>query len=623
MGKLTPLDKIKEALRQIPHYPRTLRLIWEAAHGLTIAWAFLLLIQGLLPVATVYLTKVLINGLVSLPRTGFSWQAIGPVLLPAALMGSVLLLGEITQSILDWVRSAQAEFIDDYVTNLIHEKSAAVDLAFYESPEYYDHLHRARSEASSRSLALLESSGSLVQNTITLISMAAVIIPYGVWLPAILFLGTFPALLVVVRYNSKYHRWWERTTTDRRWAQYYDHLLTNSAVASEIRLFDLGNYFQSFYQSIRRRLRSERLQLIREQSLSRLLAGGIALIATGVALFWIAERFFQGLFTLGDLALFYQAYNLGQNLMRSLLGNVSQIYTNSLFLSNLYEFLGLESQIPAPNHPAPAPSVLKNEIAFRNVKFSYPGSETRVLDNFNISFPAGRITAIVGQNGAGKSTLVKLLCRFYDPEEGIINLDGIDIRDLTIEALRQMITVMFQLPVPYYATAAQNISMGDLSIGTNQTAIETAAIDAGADEIIKRLPKGYATLLGKLFIGGSELSVGEWQRIALARAFIRKAPIMILDEPTSSMDPWAETDWMSRFRTLTRGCTTILITHRFTTARYADIIYVMKEGNVIESGSHEELIRSGGLYAHSWEAQVRGNHRTSEEILRESTEPVR
>jgi ATP-binding cassette subfamily B protein len=598
------IAKLREASRQFPHYLRTMRLIWSATPRLTLAWALLLLLQGLLPAASVYLTKPLVDSLVAVIGSGFDWATLQPLAIIAAMMAGILLLGELSQGFLEWVRSAQSEYIRDYVAALIHEKSASVDLAFYESPEYYDHLHRAQSEASTRSLALLESTGGLIQNAITLLAMAGVLIPYGAWLPVLLIVGTFPALAIVFRYNYRYNQWWKRTTSDRRWTQYYDMLLTYGHVAAELRLFDLGPHFRSAYQGLRQRLRKERLELVKEQSLVRLGAGGFALVTSGVAVLWVVWRVAQGLFSLGDLALFYQAFNRGQGLMRALFANLGQIYANSLFLSNLYEFLELEPQVTDPIDPVPPPSRLSEGIQLQDVTFRYPCSQRLVLDGFELNFPAGHITAIVGPNGAGKSTLVKLLCRFYDPEGGGIRLDGTDIRDYAISDLRRLITVLFQIPVPYYTTAAQNIAMGDLSDGRNLVAIEKAARGAGAHEIIARLPQGYQTLLGKLFAGGAELSVGEWQRVALARAFLRQAQIIILDEPTSFMDSWAETDWMARFRQLVAGRTAIIITHRFTTARHADIIHVMSHGKIIESGSHKELLALGGMYAHSWRAQT-------------------
>ncbi|HEY9667300.1 MAG TPA: ABC transporter ATP-binding protein [Coleofasciculaceae cyanobacterium] len=599
---------------QLSYLPQTLRLVWAAAHHWTLAWIILLVVQGLLPVATVYLTRLLVNSLVAVSGQGMTWESVQLILVPAVFMASVLLLTEFLRSAIEWVRTAQSELVQDYISALVHEKSVAVDIAFYESSEYYDHLNRARSDASSRSLALLENSGSLLQNSITFVAMAAILLAYGIWLPAFLLLSTLPAFYIVLRLNRRHHQWWQRTTTDRRWLQYYDLLLTNDAVAAEIRLFNLGSYFQSAYKMLRQRLRTEHLKLVQEQTLSRLGAGAIALGISAVTVAWMARQVLLGIITLGDLALFYQAFNQGQSLMRALLGNLGEIYKNSLFIGNLFEFLELECKVISPVQPLPTPLALKQGICFEQVTFRYPGSERAVLADFNLTIPAGKIVAIVGDNGAGKSTLIKLLCRFYDPEAGSIKLDGTDLRDLSVEELRNLITVLFQFPIPYYITAAQNIALGDLSATPSVAEIEAAAKGAGVHEAIMRLPQGYDTMLGKWFPGGADLSGGEWQRLALARSFLRRAQIIILDEPTSAMDPWAEFDWLERFRTLANGRTALVITHRFTLAMRADIIHVMRNGQIVESGNHDELLAQGGLYAQSWTAQMHGNSSASDRV---------
>lgn len=604
--------KLRNAITQLQDLPQTFRLVWAAARGWTLTWVIFLILQGILPAATVYLTGLLVDSLVAAIQSGASWESIQTVLVPGIPMAGVLLLTELLQGGLSWIRTVQSELVKDHISALIHEKSVAIDLAFYESSDYHDRLDRARSDASSRSLALLDSSGSLLQNSITLLAMATVLIPYGVWLPLILLVSTLPAFYIVLRTNRHHHRWWQKTTADRRWTQYYDTMLTHSQVAAELRLFGLGSHFQSAYQTLRQRLRKEHLQLIRNQSLSRLGAGAIALVISGAAMAWMVWQALQGIVTLGDLALFYQAFSRGQSLMRSLLGNVGQVYTNSLFLSNLFEFLRLESQVADPPNPLPVPTVLKQGMCFREVMFRYPGSDRPVLQNFNLTIPAGRVVAIVGDNGAGKSTLVKLLCRFYDPQAGCVELDGTDLRDLSLHQLQRLITVLFQSPVPYHATAAQNIALGDLQAMPGDAEIEAAAQGAGAHEVIDRLPQGYDTLLGKWFADGMELSGGEWQRVALARAFLRQAQIIILDEPTSAMDSWAEADWLDRFRALVSDRTAIIITHRFTLAMRADIIHTMRNGEIVESGSHNELLAQGGLYAQSWLAQTQVSPRPTE-----------
>jgi ATP-binding cassette, subfamily B, bacterial len=578
---------------RITYIRGALGFIWAASRKWTASWLLLLALQGALPVATVYLTRPVVNAVAA--------HRMEQVLLYGALIAGVLLLTELLSGASAWIRNIQAEILKDYISSLIHAKSIEADLAFYESPEFYDRLHRARDEASYRPLTLLENLGSALQNGITLIAMAAVLIPFGIWLPAVLFFSTLPALFVVARFTLKQHQLWEKNTSDERRSWYYDWLLTSGQAAAEVRLFSLGDHFKTLYQNLRRSLRSKRLKLARNQSLAELGAATAGLALTAASLLWVVLKVIRGALTLGDLALFYQAFNKGQNLMRSLLQNVGHIYSNSLFLGNLFEFLSLKPKVVDPVHPVHLPSCLRNGIAFENITFQYPGSERFALRNFNLHLPAGRTTAIVGANGAGKSTLIKLICRLYDPGDGKICLDGIDLRALPQEELRRAVTVLFQQPVHYNATVAENISLGDLRHHPSREDIHEAAVSAGAIAPISGLKQGYDTLLGKWFENGEELSVGEWQRIALARAFLRKSPILLLDEPTSAMDSWAEADWVERLRENTRGRTVLIITHRFTTAMWADVIHVMAGGNIVESGTHALLTAKGGLYAESWE----------------------
>lgn len=605
---------LRPGLSQLPYLPRTLALVWDVSPRLTTAWVLLLVVQGLLPAAAVILTRALVNSLVLVIESGGDWTAIRPTLFLALLMAGILLLTELLRSASNWVRAAEAELVQDHVSQLIHAKSIEVDLAFYDLPDYFDQLHRAQRDASYRPVALLEGLGSLLQNGITLVAMAAILVPYGWWLPLALLLSTLPALFVVVRHTLRQYHWWLATTPDQRRTSYFDWLLTSRDSAAELRLFQLGPHFQSSYRTLRRRLRTERLRLVRSQGLAELLASASGLLVTGVVMLWMVWQTLQGLATLGDLALFYQAFSQGQRIARTLLENVGQIYNNMLFLGAFFEFLGLEPTVKDPaaeGSPRSAdrgPEMLGGvgmTVDFQQVSFAYPGGRRAVLQDLTLHAPAGQITAIVGSNGSGKSTLVKLLCRFYDPQAGCVALNGVDLRDLGVEELRRQITVLFQTPVQYNATVAENIALGDLAQAAGPAQIEQTAASAGVDQVAARLPQGYDTLLGIWFHGGTDLSVGEWQRVALARAYLRHAPVMVLDEPTSAMDPWAEADWLRRLRAMVAGRTTLIITHRFSTAKHADVIHVMEAGRVVESGSHTELLALGGRYAQGWQDAVR------------------
>ncbi len=607
--------KLRIGFAQLPYLIRTLVLVWDATRRWTVVWLILLIIQGLLPVVTVYLTRALVDSLVAALQAPPAWSSFQTVLPYVIVMAGVLLLAELLSYSAGFVRDVQTELVKDHLSGLIHRQSVAVDLAFYDRPDYYDRLHRAQYHALDRPLTLLENFGGVFQNTLTLLAMVAVLIPYGIWLPLALLATSLPAFYLVLKHRLRFYHWRLNNTERERRAWYYSWLLTDREAAAELRIFDLGHHFQSLFQAVRRKLRQERVKLAWDQSLAEVAAATAALVITGLTLAWMLWRAILGSLTLGDLALFYQAFQHGQRLMATLFENLSEIYSNSLFLSDLFEFLALEPQVTDPAEPVPVPTGLQAGLCFEQITFHYPGSQRVALRNFDLAIPAGGIVAIVGANGAGKSTLIKLLCRFYDPDEGRILLDGIDLRRFSLRDLRRQITILFQAPVHYQNTVSENIALGDLSLISEPGPIERAARAAGVDKPVARLPEGYETLLGTWFKSGTELSVGEWQRLALARAYWRRAPILVLDEPTSAMDPWAEHDWLQRFRHLAAGHTTLIITHRFTTAMVADTIHVMEDGRVIESGSHAELLDRGGRYAQSWRDQMQTAQRPQQKIF--------
>jgi ATP-binding cassette subfamily B protein len=598
------LAKLRKLAAQFPYLRQAVHLVWSAAPRHAAVWTLLLAIGGVLPVATVYLTRSVVNSLVTAFRSATPWTNARPALILVAALALVLLLSEAVRGAAGWVRSAQVELVQDHISRLIHQKSLAVDLAFYDNAEYYDHLHRARSDASYRPIALLENLGGIFQNSITLVAMVAVLIPFGAWVPVALVVSTLPALYVVLRHTLDQHYWRVRATSTERRTSYYDWLLTADATAAELRLFNIGGHFQGIFTSLRNRLRNERLRLAKRQAIAEMTAGVFGLAAAAGALGWMAWRALHKQATLGDLAMFYQAFQQGLGLSRGLLGNVGQLYANALFLGNLFEFLSLEPKVVSPANPQPVRAPQQG-IQFRKVFFRYPGAASPALNGIDLEIPAGRITAVVGANGAGKSTLLRLVCRFYDPDEGAVEWDRTNLRDLDLNELRRSISVLFQEPVHYNATAAENIAFGDIASKPDLSKIQAAAVEAGAAGVIDRFRDGYDHLLGRWFETGAELSTGEWQRVALARAFLRAAPVIVLDEPTSAMDPWAEADWLRRFRQLSAGRTAIVITHRFTTAMIADSIYVMVAGQVVERGSHADLIAADGLYAQGWNAQIR------------------
>jgi len=595
----------REIRRNVTTIVRGVALVRRAAGGWTLLWALLLLTQGLLPAALVYLTKVsvdLLTPVVSNPSLVSTVVFTGwPVF---ALIPLLWIAGQVAATLIIRVRMMQSELVQDHIHSLIHEKSIALDMAFFDAPASYDLLHRARVDAISQPLALLESLGALVQSCITLCALALLLAAYTVWFPLLLVATALPGLWVVGRHVIKEHRWRIAHTVHERRARYYDMILTDQKFAAEVRLFDLGGYHRAAFRTIRAGLRQGRFELSRSEMRAELTAGAVSWTGATAGMAWMLFKVIKGAARLGDLVLCYQSFLQGQKLMRSLFESAGRMYRCSLFLENLFEFLEVERLLTSPSVPVSVPCPIREGIRFENVSFGYPGNDQLVLSNFNLSLPNASITAIVGYNGAGKSTLIKLLSRFYDPVGGRITLDGHDLREFSLAGLRRMLTVLFQESMHFQTSAAENIAIGDVSANPAMEKIRSAAKAAGAEDSILRLPDGYETVLGKWF-GGAELSVGEWQRLALARAFLREAPLVVLDEPTSAMDSWAENDWLTRFRRLVRGKTVLIITHRFTTAMHADVIHVMERGRITESGTHLRLVAAGGHYAESWKAQMR------------------
>ena len=443
-----------------------------------------------------------------------------------------------------------------------------------------------------------------------LCGVAVVLVPQGGWiLPAVLLLCTAPSLGSVVVSSLRRRKWQLRATPLERRTGYYDYMLTAREAAAEMRAYHLTQGFSTAYQKLRSGLRRERLDLVRSESILELAAMFLGFGVAAAAAFWVANEALTGRLTAGALAMFYAAFVQGQGAMRSVLGSFGGLFANGLLLSNLFAFLALDTEVgPKPltaklvevqAEPRPA----KQGIGFEDVDFSYPGSNRRALSGFTLKIPAGKTVAIVGPNGAGKSTVFKLLCRFYEPDAGRILLDGEEIRSKAPFEIRRSLSVLFQDPVRFSSTLEDSVSLGSEPASAKQVRMAIRA--AEAEEIVARLPEQYETPLGREFEYGAELSGGEWRRIALARAIMRPAPFLLLDEPTSAMDSWAEADWFDRLREATTGRTTLIITHRFTTATQADVVYVMHEGRIVESGSHDELLKLGGRYAFSWARQTR------------------
>ncbi|NEO50512.1 MAG: ABC transporter ATP-binding protein, partial [Moorea sp. SIO4A3] len=527
--------KIQQTLRLLP----ALRLVWQSSPFWTGARVGLLLVQGILPLLSIYLTKLIIDtvtyGLLNTDK-----QAVfRDVLLFLILAGTVTLVTTICNSLGEVVNTAHSQRVTDYMQGIIHDKSLEADLEYYENALYYDTLQRAQQEAPYRPPRVLNRLTQIAQNSISLLAMVSLLLSLHWGIAGILFIAAMPAMVVRVKYSRVIYRWQRKKTPMERQSMYLGYMLTSDQFAKEIRLFDLGVFFTDWYRRIREQLYKEKVAIATGRSFANFGAQAVAGILIFSVYGFIVYQTVHGDLRLGDLVLYHQALQRGQNNIRALLTSISGLYEDNLFLANLYEFLDLKPNVVEPTYPKPIPHSMSRGIVFDHVSFQYGTTTRQALKNINLTVRPGETIALVGENGSGKTTLIKLLCRLYDPTAGSITIDGIDIRNFKIADLRRQISVIFQDYAKYNFTAKENIWLADIDLPRDHETIIDAARRSGADDVITSLPQGYNTMLGKLFDQGEELSIGQWQKIALARAFLRDSQVIVLDEPTSAMDPKA------------------------------------------------------------------------------------
>lgn len=595
---------IKQKIQGYLKLGRVLRFVWKSAKGWTILNGALSMMQGLFPLAQLYLMKLMVDALTKGPVVYTQGVVFRHVLLLVGLMGVVALFTSLIRSIAGLVSTWHSYLITDNMSDALIAKSIEVDLEYYESAQYYDTLHRAQREASSRPIGIINNLTQIGQNGISLLAIAGLLLTFNWIIAAILFIAVISGTVVRLKYTGKMFDWQQNQTSMEREAGYLNWVLTDIGHAKEIRLFNLGPLLMQRFHDLRRKLLKGRLGITGRRSIADFMAQFLSTAATYGSYAYLAYQAVQGKITLGDLVMYYQAFQRVQGSLQALLSNLSGLYEDNLFISHIYDFLDLKRTVIEPFHPNPVPVPMQTGMALDHVSFQYPGGTRKVLEDVSLSIRPGEVVALVGENGSGKTTLIKLLCRFYDPTGGSITIDGLNLRQFETKALRNEIAIIFQDYAHYHLTARENIWFGNTAISPDNERVIVAAQRSGADEVIRRLPHGYDTILGKMFADGEELSIGEWQKVALARAFMRDAQIIVLDEPTSSMDAKSEYEVFKNFRQRMPGRTAILISHRFSTVRMADRIFVLKDGCIIEGGTHEELIDRQGVYADLFERQA-------------------
>ncbi len=582
---------------------RAIELVWSTSPGLTVCLAVLTIVAGVLPASVAFVGSRIVDSVVAAIRSGGtdSSRVLEFVLLEGILVASIAA----AQRGLSFCQSLLRAQLGQRVNVMILEKALTLELQHFEDSEFYDKLTRARREASSRPLSLVMRTFGLVQNAISLVSYGTLLAHFSPWAVAVLLLAGLPAFIAEAKFSGDAFRLFRWRSPETRMQLYLETVLAREDHAKEVKLYGLGPRLLERYRDIFQRLYKEDRALTIQRDAWGFGLGLIGTSALYGAYVWIALSTVQGAITLGQMTMYLMLFRQGQSAVSAMLSAVGGMYEDNLYLSTLYEYL--ETEVPEPIGAAIHGPHPEDGIRFEDVSFKYPGAEQPALEHVTLHLKPGASLALVGENGSGKTTLIKLLTRLYQPTAGRILLDGQDLAEWDEQALRQRIGVIFQDFTRYHMLVGENVGAGDERYFEDEERWREAAVKGRASEFIETLPTGYHTQLGKWFKDGRELSGGQWQKIALSRAFMRtRADILVLDEPTAAMDAQAEAEVFEHFRQLSQGRITILISHRFSTVRMADRIAVLDGGRIVEQGSHEELMRLNGNYAHLFTLQARG-----------------
>ena len=581
---------------------RALLFIWESSKQWTIAHLFLLVLQAILPLATLYLMKLIIDSITI--RSGAIQEVdFQQILYYIVLFGIVTLSVSIVDILSNLVKETQQQLVTDYMSTLIQQKSIELDLAYYEMPDHRDTFHRAQHEAIYRPIFVFESVTDIFKNGLSLLAISGLLIYLHWGIALVLILTSIPSFLVKIKYAKVIYEWDRNQTQLNRKGNYYNSLLTHSYSAKEVRIFNLATIFKNKFQEIREQLFAEKFRILKHRSAFALLARLGEVIAVILTYAFITYRTVQGNITVGGLVMYFQAFQKGQTYLLQSMQGFAKLYQNRLFLSYIFEFFQLNSTVEEVEKPIALNERMQKGIHFDGVSFRYHIDRKPALENISLNLEKGKVIALVGENGSGKTTFVKLLCRLYDPSSGTIRYDGVDMKQAPLKQLRSKFSVIFQHFVNYSFTVFENIRVSEMEKPLDTARAYDAAERSDAASFIKDLPKQYENMLGTNFEKGAELSGGQWQKIALSRAFYKDAEVIVLDEPTGAIDPLAEHHIFSQLKTLAKDRIIILITHRIYNLKLADQICVFEKGSIVEKGQHDDLIALDGLYKKMFDKQ--------------------
>jgi len=593
----------RERMSALRNVPPLLRMVWETSPSLSLAVITLRFISALLPVAMLWISKLIVD------------QVVAAISGRVVVMSNIwwLLGAEVGLAVLGDALSRATALCDsllgDRFTNHVSLRMMAhateLDLVSFEDPVFYDKMERARRQTTSR-LGMLASLASMSQQIITLLSLSVSIVAFSPWLLLLLVAAVVPPFLGETRFAMLAYSLLYQWTPERRELDYLRMLGASNASAKEVKIFGLGEHLTERARALFDRFYNENRGLAVKRAVTGTLLNLLPTAGYYTAYAYIIYRALTHTLTVGDLTFLTAAFARSRGLIEQIFASFSGIAEQALFIEDLFDFFRTKPSIASKPDALPAPRPVRSGYEFRDVSFAYPGSDKLVLDRISFRIDAGERIALVGENGAGKTTLVKLLARLYDPTGGSILLDGVDLRDYNVDDLRREVGVIFQDYMRYDMRVLENIGFGRIEALNDDDRVRQAASKAYADTVVNSLPSGYGQMLGRRFEGGVELSGGQWQKIALARAYMRDAQVLILDEPTATLDARAEYEVFLRFAELTRGRMAVLISHRFSTVRMADRILVLEHGRILEQGSHEQLLALGGRYSELFELQAAG-----------------